>query len=82
MNKIISKMTIEPAKIIRVNRGTLSIGAVADVAIIDVKKNWTVDVAKSKSKGRNCVFAGKKLTGKVIHTIVGGLVKMTNEELV
>jgi len=82
LNKIISKMTIEPAKIIRVNRGTLSIGAVADVAIIDVKKSWTVDVAKSKSKGRNCIFAGKKLTGKVIHTIVGGLVKMTNEELV
>ncbi len=77
----ISKMTNQPAKIIGVKKGTLSIGADADIALFDPQKEWTVDPAQSESKGKNCVFNGKKLTGKAIHTIVGGEVKMEKEVL-
>lgn len=71
----ISKMTVEPARIIRVNKGTLSPGADADIALFDLKKDWTVDARQSFSKGRNCVFDGKKLTGKAVATITGGVVR-------
>lgn len=71
----ISKMTAEPARIIRVNKGTLSPGADADIALFDLKKEWTVDARQSFSKGRNCVFDGKKLTGKAVTTITGGRVR-------
>ncbi len=71
----IELMTSGPADIIRVDKGTLSIGADADIAIFDPKKEWTVDPAKSYSKGKNCVFNGKKLKGKAVCTIVGGEVK-------
>lgn len=73
--KGISKMTIEPAKIIRVNKGTLSEGADADIAIFDTKKQWVVDSYQGFSKANNCIFNGKTLTGKAEYTIVGGKVK-------
>ncbi len=71
----IELMTKGPADIIRVNKGTLSVGADADIAIFDPKKEWTVDPAKSFSKGKNCVFNGMKLKGKAVCTIVGGTIK-------
>lgn len=73
--KGISKMTVEPARIIRVNKGTLSLGADADIALFDVNKPWIVDARQSFSKSKNCVFDGKHLTGKAHTTIVGGRVK-------
>jgi dihydroorotase len=78
----ISKMTCEPARILRVNKGTLSAGADADIAIFDTKKEWTVDAAKGFSKGKNCVFDGKKLTGRAVCTIVGGRIKFRDGEII
>lgn len=69
-------MTYKPAQIIRKPKGTLAIGADADIAIIDPNHRWTVDPHKFYSKGKNSVFAGKELVGKVVHTIVGGRLKM------
>lgn len=69
-------MTYKPANIIRQPKGTLAVGADADIAIFDTKKEWKVDPAKFESKGKNSVFAGKKLIGKAVHTIVGGKIKM------
>lgn len=71
----ISKMTWEPAKILRLPKGTLSPGADADIALFDVEKEWTVDARNGFSKGKNCVFDGKKLTGRAVCTIVGGRVR-------
>ncbi len=78
----IRKMTASPAKIIGVNKGHLSIGADADIAIFDTSKEWIVDPKKSFSKGKNCAFNGKKLTGKAIYTIVGGKIKYADEAIV
>lgn len=71
----ISKMTAEPARILRLGKGTLAIEADADIAIFDPGADWVVDARQSFSKGRNCVFDGKKLTGRAVYTIVGGRVK-------
>lgn len=76
LSKGISKMSVEPAKIIRIDKGTLSVGADADIAIFDTKQKWTVDAAsQSFSKSKNSIFDGKELTGKAVTTIVGGRVK-------
>ncbi len=69
---LIETMTVKPASIINIKRGSLSAGAVADVTIIDPDIEWRVDPEKFKSKGRNTPFGGADVTGRATHTIVGG----------
>jgi dihydroorotase len=71
-------MTHRPAEIIRKDKGTLSVGVGADVAIFDLNQEWTVNPREFFSKGRNSVFEGKKLKGKTVYTIVGGKVLYEN----
>ena len=78
----IGKMTVAPAKIIGIKKGNLSVGADADIAIFDPNKEWVVDEKKSFSKGKNCVFNGKKLIGRALYTIVGGRVKYEHGSIV
>jgi len=54
----LAKMTINPARILRIDRGTLKIGAEADVTIIDPEARWTVDPARFRSQSSNTPFAG------------------------
>ncbi len=82
LNNAIAKMTINPAKIFGLNCGKLDIGSQADITIIDTLKEWTVDVNKFESKGRNCPFDGWKLTGKSIMTIVRGDIVMINDRII
>lgn len=74
----IEKMSLGAAKIIGVDKGHLSIGADADIAIFDTDIEWTVDSKKSFSKSKNSVWNGKLLTGKAVYTIVGGNIKYDN----
>jgi dihydroorotase len=71
----IAKMTINPARILGIPKGTLAIGADADVTIIDPDARWTVDPAKFRSKSTNSPFAGWQLRGRAETVIVGGRVK-------
>lgn len=73
--KLIDLMSTRPAKIVRLDRGTLSEGAVADITIIDPSRKWTIDPEQFRSKSRNCPFADWEVTGRATHTIVGGDVK-------
>ena len=75
-NQMIEKMTINPAKVLGIDRGTLAPGAVADVTVIDPDVRWTVDVTKFKSKSRNCPYHGWPVRGKAVATVVGGDVRM------
>ena len=59
----IAKMTSMPANILGVNRGTLSVGAVGDVTVINIDSANRVDVTKSRSKSQNTPFAGWELKG-------------------
>ncbi|MBI5184023.1 MAG: dihydroorotase [Nitrospinae bacterium] len=71
----ISKLTINPAKIMRLDtKGVLKIGGDADITIIDINREIIVDVSRFKSKSRNSPFNGWRLKGCVEKTIVGGKV--------
>ena len=74
LSEAIAKMTCIPAKILHIDRGTLSTGAVADVTLIDSEKVATVDVTQSASKSRNTPFDGWKLKGWPVMTIRDGIV--------
>jgi dihydroorotase len=74
LSEAIAKMTCVPAKILQIDRGTLSIGAAADVTLIDPEKVATVDVTQSPSKSRNTPFGGWELKGWSVMTIRDGVV--------
>jgi dihydroorotase len=73
--QLIEKLTINPARVLGVDRGTLKAGAVADVTVIDPGAAWTIDPSKFRSKSRNCPFAGWEVRGWADTAIVGGVVK-------
>jgi dihydroorotase len=70
--RLIEMYTVEPARLLRINAGTLSIGAPADVTVIDPNLEWTVRVDKFESASRNSPFDGWKLKGRAVRTIVEG----------
>ncbi len=81
LSKVIQKMTSGPANILGINAWTLSEWAPADIAIYDPEQEWIVDENKFFSKGKNTPYSGMKLTGKVTHTLVGGVVKFENDTI-
>jgi len=70
--RLIAMMSVNPAALLRLQGGTLAEGAVADVTIIDPNLDWTVAPEKFLSKSRNTPFAGMRLKGRAVLTIVGG----------
>ncbi|MBF8251653.1 MAG: dihydroorotase, partial [Deltaproteobacteria bacterium] len=72
----IERMTVNPAKALGLNKGTLSVGADADIAIIDLDNEWIVEPLKLRSKSRNTPFAGWKMRGRAVVMIVGGKVNV------
>jgi dihydroorotase len=72
LEQAIAKLTVEPARVFKLSYGKLTIGADADVTLIDHKKSWTLDPNRLYSKSRNTPFAGWTLKGKVVKTFVGG----------
>ncbi|MCS7048642.1 MAG: amidohydrolase family protein, partial [Verrucomicrobiae bacterium] len=74
VGQLVEKFTVNPARILRLAKGTLSVGAEADITVIDPEREWVYDVSQSASKSRNSPFHGWKLRGKAIMTIVGGKV--------
>ena len=73
LSDAIAKMTHIPAEILHIDRGTLSVGAVADVTIIDPGKVATVDSAQFQSKSRNTPFDGWELKGWPMMALRGGV---------
>ncbi len=70
--KIIEMLTNNPAKILKINKGNLSIGNDADFCIVDVYKPWIVKKEKIISKSKNTCIENKKLQGLVISTYING----------
>jgi dihydroorotase len=68
----IAKVTVNPARILNIDAGHLSIGAAADICIFDPEKYWKVEAAALKSQGKNTPFLGMELQGKVSYTLVNG----------
>lgn len=74
MPELISKMSTVPAQIIGSDRGTLRVGAPADLVLFDPEKSWKVDAAQFASKGKNSPYDGMTLYGVVEKTISNGKV--------
>ena len=66
------KMSYNPAQIIGLDKGDIQPGKAADIVIFDPDKTYVIDKNKFASKGRNTPFDGRKVTGKVLKTIVDG----------
>jgi dihydroorotase len=70
--RLIEMYTVEPARLLKIDAGSLSAGARADVTLIDAALEWTVNVDRFESASRNSPFDGWKLRGRAVRTIVGG----------
>ena len=78
---IVSKMTWEPAKVFGMDLGTLTVGKSADITVIDLELDWTVDEKKFYTKGSHSPFVGRKLKGKAVLTVVDGKIVMQDGEV-
>ena len=72
LTKIIETLTINPAKILKINKGTLKEGSDADICVFDLDKPWVVNGDDLKSKSKNTAVEGRKLQGKVLMTFLNG----------
>lgn len=74
MKGLVEKMVLNPARILRLDKGTLRAGADADLVVVDPRADVRVDPARFASKGKNTPFAGMALKGAPVVTICGGRV--------
>ena len=75
LSQIAEKMSAAPARILGLDGGCIQEGGVADLTVVDIDKQWTVQPENFVSKGKNSPFGGYKLYGEVQCTIVDGEVK-------
>lgn len=79
---LIEKMTYAPARIFGFEAGSIEAGRPADVVVIDTEKEWTVDEKAFYTKGSHSPFAGRKLKGRAVMTLVDGRVVMRDGKVV
>jgi dihydroorotase len=72
LNRMISLLTVQPSRVIGIDRGTLSVGAIADIALIDPEFEWEFIPKNLLSKSKNTPFAGWKMRGAAIRTLLAG----------
>ncbi len=72
VNKLSELMSRNPAKILGMNKGSITIGKDGDLVLVDLNKEVVIDKEKFASKGKNTPFHGRKYFGEVIMTIKGG----------
>ena len=70
--QVLAKITAEPARILGVEAGCLSLGATADLCIFDPEQYWKVEATALKSQGKNTPFLGMELPGRVKYTLING----------
>ena len=72
LSGLVEKMSVNPAKVLGIDKGKLSTGSVADIAIADIDSEYEIDSSTFVSMGKNTPFDGKKVHGKILYTIVDG----------
>lgn len=72
LSQLIEKMSVNPAKILGIDKGNIAVGKTADVVIADISTEYEINPEEFLSKGKNTPFAGKKVYGRVETTIVDG----------
>jgi dihydroorotase len=71
---LVKKLATNPARILNIDKGTLSVGKTADIIVINPQEEWIVQKTGFLSKSRNSAFLGRKLQGVVEYTICNGKV--------
>ena len=74
LDTLVAALTVNPARVLNLPHGTLSVGVAADVTVIDPARRWTVQAAHFRSKSRNTPFEGMEMQGQAVLTMVGGRV--------
>ena len=82
LNELVERMTVNPARILGLNSGTLTEGAVADIVVFDAEQEWTVKPDAFYTKGKASPFSGRTLKGKAVLTVVGGKVIMRDGRVI
>ena len=81
LSRLVALMSANPARILGdPKRGTLAVGACADVAVFDVERPYRIDPESFRSKGRSTPFAGMEVCGKTLLTVAGGRIVYRNME--
>jgi dihydroorotase len=78
LNALVTTLSLNPARILGIDRGTLAPGAIADITVINPDREWTVEAAELASKSKNSPFLGIKMKGLAAYTIVSGKVVFKN----
>jgi dihydroorotase len=74
INQLVEKMSVNPSKIISIERGTIKPGAVADITVIDPVREWQVTEEGLASKSKNSPWLGQTMKGAAACTVLGGRV--------
>ncbi len=74
LNEIVAFFTINPARAMSLAAGVLKVGSAADITLIDLDKNWTVEAETLRSRSKNSPFIGQTMKARVLKTIVDGVV--------
>jgi len=72
VSRLVQLFTQNPAQILSLDRGTLRVGAPADITVFSLDRDWTYNVSHSPSKSRNSPFHGRKFKGGPVATFVSG----------
>lgn len=80
LERMVEAMSTKPSQVFGLNKGSLAVGAVADITIIDPALTKKVDKTKFYSKGKNTPFDGWELSGWPYMTIVKGMIKFTADQ--
>lgn len=81
IKELVEKMSVNPSKLLKLDKECLEVGKTADIVVVDTDEEYVVDVKKFKSKSKNSPFHGLEVSGRVLHTIVGGKIVVKNREL-
>ena len=82
LERLVEAMTSRPMKLFNLPYGSLEPGKMADLTFIDLNKEWTIDIEKFASKGKNTPFEGYKVKGKVDTVIFGGKIVVREGEII
>ncbi len=70
--QLVEKLSMNPARILGIDRGSLKLGGIADIVIADPEQEYLIDKNSFFSKGKNTPFHGRKVKGKIRYTLVSG----------
>jgi dihydroorotase len=75
LREVVARMSDFPSRYFGLGRGSLAVGAIADVTAVDPERTWTVRKSEFRSLGRNTPFEGRELRGRAVLTIVDGKIR-------